>query len=68
MELDIHLLRDKVAAGVIFLQDVPSHDLLADILAKPLSQQFFVQLKHKLGVKRMLDVNISSSIKWNSLS
>lgn len=48
IKVDIHLVR---AAGVISLQDVPSHDQLADILTKPLSQQFFVRLKHKSGVE-----------------
>lgn len=50
IELDIHFVRDKVAAKEIEHRHVPSLDQVADILTKPPSLQFFARLRNKLGV------------------
>ncbi|KAL3651407.1 hypothetical protein CASFOL_004409 [Castilleja foliolosa] len=50
IELDCHFVREKVAAGLIQVNYVPTCDQNADILTKPLSLQFFTRLRNKLTV------------------
>ncbi|KAH9715498.1 hypothetical protein KPL71_021073 [Citrus sinensis] len=50
VELDIHFIRDKVAAKSIEVSYVPSDDQSADILTKALSFKQFDYLRHKLNV------------------
>lgn len=64
IELDFHFVRKKVANQSIQVSFVPSIDQVANIITKPLSHQFFAQLRQKLGVisltplelRRMLEV------------
>ncbi|KAH9761225.1 hypothetical protein KPL70_000416 [Citrus sinensis] len=49
VELDIHFIRDKVAAKSIEVSYVPSDDQSADILTKALSFKQFDYLRHKLN-------------------
>ncbi|KAH9703475.1 retrovirus-related pol polyprotein from transposon RE1 [Citrus sinensis] len=50
VELDIHFIREKVAAKKIVVQFVPSEDQTADILTKPLTFDQFHYLRSKLNV------------------
>ncbi|KAL3630958.1 hypothetical protein CASFOL_023942 [Castilleja foliolosa] len=50
IELDCHFIREKVAAGLVEINYVPSCDQNADILTKALSLQFFTRLRNKLTV------------------
>ncbi|KAH9680638.1 retrovirus-related pol polyprotein from transposon RE1 [Citrus sinensis] len=50
VELDIHFIRDKVAAKSIEVSYVPSDDQSANILTKALSFKQFDYLQHKLNV------------------
>ena len=50
VELDIHFIRDKVAAKTIEVSYVPSDDQSADILTKALSFKQFDYLRRKLNV------------------
>ena len=53
IELDCHIVRDKVQAGTIKLLPIRTTNQLADILTKPLNPQPFHNLLYKLG---MLDI------------
>ncbi|KAL5823894.1 hypothetical protein ACOSQ4_021794 [Xanthoceras sorbifolium] len=48
IELDLHFLRDKIAAHVFEVRFVPSKEQLADIFTKPLPTARFDKLKSKL--------------------
>ena len=50
VELDIHFIREKVAAKKIVVQFVRSEDQTADILTKPLTFDQFHYLRSKLNV------------------
>lgn len=50
VELDIHFIREKIAAKKIEVQFVPSEDQTADILTKPLTFDRFHYLRSKLNV------------------
>ena len=50
VELDIHFIREKVAAKKIVVQFFPSEDQTADILTKPLTFDQFHFLRSKLNV------------------
>lgn len=50
LEIDCHLVRDKVQAGIMKLLPVSSKDQLADFFTKPLLPQLFNILLSKLGM------------------
>lgn len=50
IELDCHLVRDKVLAGITHLLPIHTQDQVADILTKPLHQGPFSALRSKLGM------------------
>ncbi|CAL1397374.1 unnamed protein product [Linum trigynum] len=50
IELDCHLVRDKLQAKILKLFHVSSNHQLADLFTKPLSPAPFLQLLSKLGV------------------
>lgn len=68
IELDIHFVRDKVQAKLIELRHVPSVDQIADILTKPLGNQFFSKLRNKLGVISLSSLELRGSVKHALLS
>lgn len=68
IELDIHFVRDKVAAKEIELRHVPSLDQVADILTKPLSLQFFARLRNKLGVCSLASLELRGSVNLCSIN
>jgi hypothetical protein len=60
IEIDCHVVRDKVQAGFIHLLPVPSKEQVADILTKSLHSGPFNSLQSKLGM-----INIFSSLRGN---
>ncbi|PHT52590.1 hypothetical protein CQW23_07052 [Capsicum baccatum] len=50
VEIDIHFVREKVAAGVLQVQYVPTQDQLADLLTKALSSPRLLFLRDKLCI------------------
>jgi hypothetical protein len=60
IEIDCHVVRDKVQAGFIHLLPVPSKEQVADILTKSLHPGPFNSLQSKLGM-----INIFSSLRGN---
>jgi hypothetical protein len=58
IEIDCHIVRDKVQAGFIHLLPVPSKEQIADILTKPLHPGPFKTLQSKLGM-----IDIFSSLR-----
>ncbi len=57
VEIDCHIVRDKVQYDFLHLLPIPSDSQIADILTKPLAPGSFQHIKSKLG---MLDIHISS--------
>jgi hypothetical protein len=58
IEIDCHVIRDKVQQGIIHLLPISSKDQLADILTKSLHPGPFDSLESKLG---LLDIHSSLS-------
>ena len=50
LEIDCHLVREKLQAGIMKLLPVTSTDQLTDFLTKPLRAQHFNTLLFKLGM------------------
>ena len=50
IEIDCHIVREKLQAGMIKPSYVPSHSQLADIFTKALGKDQFVTLRNKLGL------------------
>lgn len=50
IEIDCHVVREKLKAGLISTKHVPSDSQLADIFTKALGQTPFQALSRKLGI------------------
>ena len=50
IEIDMHFIRNKVVAGELKIQYVPSEEQVADIMTKPLSFVKFNYLRSKLNI------------------
>jgi len=50
LEIDCHLVREKLLLGLMKLLPVSYHDQLADLFTKALPSRSFVQFLSKLGV------------------
>lgn len=50
MKFGIFFLGEKVLSKALIVQHVPSFDMFADFLAKPLSPLIFLQLRDKLHI------------------
>ena len=53
IEIDCHIVRDKVQAGVIKLMDIRTQYQLADLLTKALSWNQFYGLLTKMGISNI---------------
>ena len=51
IKLDIHFIINKVIAGELTIQYIPSEEQIADIMTKPLSFVHFNYLRNKLNVQ-----------------
>ncbi|KAL3633341.1 hypothetical protein CASFOL_022868 [Castilleja foliolosa] len=61
IELDYHFIREKVSAGLMMVNYVPSFDQKADILTKPLSLQSFTRLRKELSVEEQPEFELRGS-------
>ena len=50
IEIDCHIVREKLLAGIISTSHVPSHAQLADIFTKALGRNNFQLMSSKLGL------------------
>lgn len=50
IEIDCHIVRENLLAGLITPSYVPSHAQLADIFTKPLGRNDYTRLSSKLGL------------------
>jgi len=50
IEIDYHVVHEKLKVGLISTQHVPSHSQLADIFTKALGREAFQVLSRKLGI------------------
>jgi len=50
IEIDCHIVQEKLQAGIISPSYVPTQYQLADIFTKALGKERFLTLRHKLGV------------------
>ena len=46
-----HFIREEVQNGVIALKYIPTKQMVADILTKPLAKTLFMELRHALGLE-----------------
>lgn len=60
IEVDCHVVRDKVQAGILHLLLISTKQLVTDILAKPLHPGPFKTLHNKLG---MLNIHHEGMLK-----
>ena len=58
IEVDCHVVRDKVQDNVVRLFITPTHSQLADLLTKALNSQ---QLKYLLGKMNIVNIHSSAS-------
>ncbi|XP_024518095.1 uncharacterized protein LOC112341727 [Selaginella moellendorffii] len=56
IDMKHHFIRERVAAGDLHLEYVPSQYQLADLLTKPLSELTFIKLRNQLGVSSALSL------------
>jgi len=50
LEIDCHLIREKIQKGILRLLPISTHEQLADFLTKPLAPPKFNQFIYKLGM------------------
>lgn len=62
IEIDCHLVRDKVLEGYIRMLHVRTNSQIADLLTKALNAQQFSLLMSKLLVSKLNMVNIHASL------
>lgn len=55
IEIDCHLVREKLKQGLIKILHISTHDQVADILTKPLGRSVFISLISKLN---MLNIHV----------
>uniref|UniRef100_A0A2N9I850 Reverse transcriptase Ty1/copia-type domain-containing protein n=1 Tax=Fagus sylvatica TaxID=28930 RepID=A0A2N9I850_FAGSY len=65
IELDVHFVREKVAASALVTRFVPTHLQIADIFTKALSKDSFQRLRSKLGVMLPPTSSLRGSDKVN---
>uniref|UniRef100_A0A2N9G158 Reverse transcriptase Ty1/copia-type domain-containing protein n=1 Tax=Fagus sylvatica TaxID=28930 RepID=A0A2N9G158_FAGSY len=65
IELDVHFVHEKVAAGALVTRFVPTHLQIADIFTKALSKDSFQRLRFKLGVMLPPTSSLRGSDKVN---
>ncbi|KAH9656592.1 retrovirus-related pol polyprotein from transposon RE1 [Citrus sinensis] len=53
IELDYHIVREKVTSGLLNTRYIPSLQQTADLFTKPLSKALFSKFRHKLGIHPM---------------
>jgi len=53
IEMDIHLVREKVVKGQVCVLHVPSRYQIADIFIKGLSQQLFDDFRDNINVRQL---------------
>jgi hypothetical protein len=50
IDIQHHFVREQVAAGTISLLYIPTEDMIADVLTKPLTREKHTKLTHNMGV------------------
>jgi hypothetical protein len=65
IELDVHFVCEKVAAGALVTRFVPTHLQIADVFTKALSKDAFQRLRSKLGVMLPPTSSLRGSDKVN---
>lgn len=56
VDLDLHFVREKVMNGELHVNHIPANAQVADLLTKPLTYSAFSQLREKLNVLSLNDV------------
>jgi hypothetical protein len=60
-----HFIRDHLEKGDISLEWVPTEDMTADILTKPLDRKRFMALRDRLGVYHGVEPTVLSNALAN---
>jgi ATP sulfurylase len=63
IELDCHLIRDKIQDGSIVTQHVSSNSQIADVLTKSLTSQNFYSCLSKMGVMNIYSPSCGGILK-----
>jgi hypothetical protein len=58
IEMDCHIVQDKVLEGIIHLMPIPTKEQTADLLTKPLCAASFHKLKTKLGLQNLYNPSL----------
>lgn len=56
VEIDHHFVREKVLAGMLQINFVPSNQQIADVLTKPIPPKLFASFRHALRVLTLNEV------------
>ena len=65
IEIDVHFVREKIAAGRLSVQYVPTEYQKADILTKALATDRFVFLRSKLTLAEVPKISLRGDVKNN---
>ncbi|KAE8669454.1 WAT1-related protein [Hibiscus syriacus] len=63
VELDLFFVREMVAAGKLFVQEIPAFEQVADVLTKPLSAPMFLKHRQWLLVSQIPDKFVHSQVE-----
>ena len=65
IEIDCHILREKLQAGIISPSYVPTQYQLVNIFTKALNKEQILMLRHKLGIKEIIIIKLYVIIVCN---
>ena len=62
-EMDLHVVRDHVAKGLVQISHVPAHAQVADVLTKLVSSVFFHNFRAKLRIVDCQSLSLKGDVK-----
>jgi hypothetical protein len=65
IEIDYHYIREKVTAGNLILQYIPTRQQIADVFTKALCKDSFATFCYKLGVHQLILPTLREGVKNN---
>ncbi len=62
IDIKHHFIRDHIESGDISLSYIPTEEMTADILTKPLPRPAYERLRAKLGIRSLEEVNRAQEV------
>ncbi|TYH83898.1 hypothetical protein ES332_D02G162900v1 [Gossypium tomentosum] len=62
VEIDHQFVREKIHAGLLQVNFIPSEQQIADVLTKPITPKMFSAFRHALGVLSLNELKTQKSI------